>query len=406
MTSRWLLLLCWLCWALPLGAETPLPQARVSLLPQAAVWVGQPLEFQMDVLVPNWFTGGLDFPAVQIPGTLVLQPSGRSINFTERIAGQTYAVQRRSYLLVAQRPGYFAIPALTFSVSYAGEGGEQLAPVVLQLPATGFRAVAPPLPADLPVESLLATPSLSLEQEFDRSLEGLQVGDALRRSLRLYGEDTLGAMLPVLPVAEAPSGVDHYSDAPVIRDDSDPREGFRGGERIERFTYVMQQPGRVELPAVSLLWFNRDTYRIERLELPAVEWDVAPAADHWDSNQGWFHRNSIYPVVSVTGLTIAALLIGFYAKRWGQGLQGLLIRWQESEVRCFWRFKRACRDNKALDAYIALQQWQHRFGWPLTGDEAFQAHIDELSYYLLSESPPPEPWRGDRLLKSCKALRG
>ncbi len=93
------------------------PFARARLEPASKVTVGQPVSVTVEVLVPSWFTGAPVFPDLDVPDAITIF-SERGSNFTERIDGQTWAGQSRSYTVYAQRSGSFSIPKIPIAVKY------------------------------------------------------------------------------------------------------------------------------------------------------------------------------------------------------------------------------------------------------------------------------------------------
>ncbi len=80
-------------------------RVRVSTEPEGRVVIGQQTRLFVDILTDTWFTQAPAYPDVDLDGAIALQPEQLGTNFTERIAGATYAAQRRSYVIFPQRAG-------------------------------------------------------------------------------------------------------------------------------------------------------------------------------------------------------------------------------------------------------------------------------------------------------------
>ena len=93
------------------------PFARARLDPGPRVTVGQPLRITVEVLVPSYFTGGPRFPALDVRDALTVFED-RGSNFTERVGRQTFAAQRRAFVVYPQRPGSYRIETIPVTVPY------------------------------------------------------------------------------------------------------------------------------------------------------------------------------------------------------------------------------------------------------------------------------------------------
>ena len=80
--------------------DEPAPIARASVAPGGAVVVGQPVTVGIEVLVPTFFRGAPAYDDIELEGAISFF-NERGTNFTERIEGQTWAGQRRSYTIYA-----------------------------------------------------------------------------------------------------------------------------------------------------------------------------------------------------------------------------------------------------------------------------------------------------------------
>jgi len=122
------------------------------------------------------------------------------------------------------------------------------------------------------VGRFVTTPNLEVEETWDRSLEALRVGDALKRTVGIEADDALGMFLPVLEF-EAPSGIALYHDQPRVTDRVN--RGQYRGERVEAVTYVLQRAGEFALPELQIHWWNTRTGTLETELLEARTISVA-----------------------------------------------------------------------------------------------------------------------------------
>ena len=118
-----------------------------------------------------------------------------------------------------QRPGRFTITPIRARVRLnAGESGDIEGELLS--PATRFSASLPP--GLEPDQRWVAAPTFSATQLFDRTLQGLEVGDAFERELRFEASDVMAMMLPTFAAEQLPGlegEMDHLARALVeVRD--------------------------------------------------------------------------------------------------------------------------------------------------------------------------------------------
>ena len=267
-----------LLWLAPTGSNAATPEAlveeghvrlRVSTEPARQVVLGQQTRIFVEILTDSWFTKAPRYPELSLEGAVALMPEQLGTNFTERIDGTTFAAQRRSYVVYPQRAGKLEIPPIPVRLGVAVDAK----------PSEVFTLTTPPLklqvvlPAEAEeVESFVTTPRLDVEETWDRALEELRVGDALKRTVRLTADQALGMLLPALDF-EAPPGIALYRDQPRATDRVN--RGQYRGERLEAATYVLQRTGEFTLPELRIHWWNTETGTLETETLEARTFEVA-----------------------------------------------------------------------------------------------------------------------------------
>jgi hypothetical protein len=225
---------------------------RVFTEPARQVVLGQQTRLLVEILTDTWFTKAPGYPELSLEGAVALMPEQLGTNFTERIDGVTFAAQRRGYVIYPQRVGPLEIPSIPVRLGVAVDA-EPSAPFTIATHPVRLQVVLPPDAAR--VESFVTTPRLTMRESWNRPLEELQVGDALKRTVRLGAENALGMLLPELSF-EAPAGIKLYPEQPRTEDRVE--RGRYRGERVESVTYVLQREGEFTLPAIDVHWWNPD----------------------------------------------------------------------------------------------------------------------------------------------------
>jgi len=251
-----------------------LPFARARIEPGDAL-VSAPTTLTVEVLTPTYFRGAVRFPdTLPVDNAVVLLSTRGRANINERIDGASWAGIRRSYAVYPTRPGTIAIPAIAFEVIYGLPSGVASDPTPAATAPVAFEARIPP--GMDPSRSFLAANSLSATQEVVSSRDQPRVGDTIDRRITLAVDDTPGLFLPLPDFAEVP-GAQRYLGQPELSESGGARGSVRTATRTDTATYLLQQEGRIELPAVQVTWWNLSLRRLETESLPSIAYDVRPA---------------------------------------------------------------------------------------------------------------------------------
>ena len=134
--------------------------------------------------------------------------------------------------------------------------------------------VIPP-PAEVTPSDWLPAQKLSISQSWSKDPQALAVGDSITRTIEIEARGVTAAQLPPLLMGEI-DGLKFYPDQPTVTDDTSAR-GVTG-RRTEKMAMVVTRPGRYQLPALRMVWWDVTANAPRVAELPAMSFEVAPAA--------------------------------------------------------------------------------------------------------------------------------
>src|SRR5262245_29359502 len=86
------------------------PVVRVNVRPAGQHLVGQQVQIDVQVFVPNFFMSAPQFPTLDVPGAVVTMPDDTGLNLSESIKGESYAGIQKTYVFVAQAAGTYTLP--------------------------------------------------------------------------------------------------------------------------------------------------------------------------------------------------------------------------------------------------------------------------------------------------------
>ena len=372
--------------------------ARAEVAPVAVrmgvpkAWIGQRISMYVDLRAPGSFVGTANFELPQIPGTLLMK-IGNPVVSSKDIEGASWFVQTHEFALFSQKAGVLEIPA--FAVSFARREGYVGA-------ATEVKAKTSPVsikiqrPADSErVGFLITTESLDVTETWDTPPGPAQVGSIFKRTIVQQSQDLPGMALAPAPTA-APEGIKVYPGNAQTKDDL-----VRGkflGERRETITYLLQKPGPLTLPALTYVWWNPKSEKLQSKTLPAVTFEVAAP-----------------PVASAPAASGATLRVW----RWLPlaALVAVLSIWQRRRIaewatRC-WKglnpprrvaarqLLRACRRGDPALAAKAWNAWRDMQAAGFQPGPELRAAILGLQRQLFGPRSAA-PWHGDDLARAFK----
>ncbi len=348
------------------------PFVRAEIQTGKVVIVGQPVILNVQVYVPTWFTSAPEFPEISVSNAIVTPP-GNSTNLNERIAGQSYAGIQREYTIYPQIPGEYQVESFAISVRYALENAQPSAPTIVKAGATHFRAQLPKEAESLPY--FISTSRLTLRQTIKPEEDTLKVGDALERRISVTVRDALSMVIPPLSL-EAPSGLAVYPASPTVTDKGGERGEPHIGSRVESATYIMQEEGDYELPAIEISWWDLSANKLRRSTVAAVKFTAIPNPEL--SAEFPMEKDSTLMETEAAAqgknnlvyfLLAAAFVLGilyWLLRRYGAALRARYAaaqyRRRESEAAYFNRFRRACQKNNAPEAMNNLLLWLNKTG--------------------------------------------
>lgn len=391
-------------------ADAAEPLVRVVMPPGTPYLVGQPINMEVQVLVPNFFMLPLQFPTLDIPGAVVALSDDRALNFNETIGGETFAGIRKSYVIVPEQAGSFSLPPARLTFSYAAVPGQATQASVL-IPGQTFE-VGVPRGAMGPNGPLPMAP-LEITQSWDRTPTGLQAGDTLTRTVSIFAKGMQAMMIPP-PKLDTPDGVKAYPRDPVLSSEKINGRDFAGGRRVDQVTYEFTRPGDYVLPAVTLDWYNVATGKAEVARTPELKVSIAAAATmapavapetptpqppkSWLGTIDWafWLPRGLAAILTVLALVFAGMR---YLPRMLESIAARREAHRRSEPAYFRRLRAACRTEDRMVVYQALAAWAQAAGirsisaWARRfGESKLVAEIDRLDCDLFSGREASSDW--------------
>lgn len=242
---------------------------------------GQQIYLQIEIATSLKWQGGTTIDHVEIKDAIVLQRENFSVNSVRNEDGKSWLVQLWTLVIYPQTVGDFYLPEIAVNVAITDDTGNKSAGQI-KTPQLGFSVLANAdigeaitdndSTGDGKKAEWIATPSFSIEESFDHSLEDIKPGDAIARTLVFNATDLPAMMLPSM-VLEELSGIATYSQPPKLVDKVN--RGDYLAQRTEVHTYVVETSGDYLLPEQVYYWWNTRTKSLEKIVLPEYKLHIA-----------------------------------------------------------------------------------------------------------------------------------
>ncbi|MDE1997137.1 MAG: BatD family protein, partial [Rhizobiaceae bacterium] len=158
------------------------PFARATIDDKGVIVPGQQVHMTVVVFAPDFFTSPPQFPLFDIPNAVVTLPDERAQNSLQTVDGTQYSGISRTYAIVPQASGTFALPPITIELGYSDNGKPVKGKA--QLPSISFTVGQ--ASGDNAASPVFAARGLVLTQAFDSDPGKLRAGDAIVRTITVF----------------------------------------------------------------------------------------------------------------------------------------------------------------------------------------------------------------------------
>ncbi|KXF80004.1 hypothetical protein ATN88_11505 [Enterovibrio coralii] len=217
----------------------------------------------------------IDSPSLQAPfgDGLNVKPIGEDAQSEAIINGRRYVVIERNYQITPTKAGALRLEGAVFTgseVKGSGWGSSLGLPISRQAESVTLKIKDKP--ADY--KGLwLPTSSLTLSQRWEPDTLGgeqtAKVGEPINRVISLSIANTAQSAMPNLSITY-PNQVRVYSDKPEYTQQGD------ATVMTLKQVIIPREEGKIDLPALSINWFNTQTGKQEKAEISGLSLNVEP----------------------------------------------------------------------------------------------------------------------------------
>jgi hypothetical protein len=343
---------------------------RSTVSPESP-WVGQKVLLRVDVLANDGWAQLKKIHEIEVDGAYVLRLETQGTRLSEVIDGGSYTGQRYEFMIFAQREGRFTIPPVPVDVEVTrwGSGAGKQAQR-MSLPAVEFTVQTPP--GAQGIRGLISTTDLRATQTWDPEPDELTVGDAIERTITLHAADVSGMAFTPMRYNEIETlGI--YPGEPTVDDKFN--RGDLSGTRVETVTYVFERPGQIEIPGITLSWWDVQSAKLQRIELPGISVEVIAGAEAESEVAAAAPQQLSMQLIG--SVLFAIVLLAALAFRFGGRFLDHLAAWQrarlEDEANYFKQVMRSVRSGEKKMVLRDTMRWLDR----INGD-SIPARLDQF----------------------------
>lgn len=313
---------------------------------QTAVYVQQQVIYTLKLYFAlNITDGAID--ELKIDGAVV-ERLGTDLRSQTEINGQIYQVLERRYLVVPEKSGALEIPSLSLRArASSGSGGSMLDNFfdrgrAINVPSRAITLTVKPRPAAFTGSAWLPAKMLALEETL--STDGVRVGDAITRTIRLTARGLSAAQLPAIAMQRS-AQFQIYPDQPSRVARLDGNDALATLE--QKIAIIPAAAGAITLPAIEIPWWDVQADELRMAILPARTINVLPALT-------LAAPTSVAPTAEAT-MTLARRPDRLGSSALWQGMSAALLIVALSAI---WRIRQLGRRLKLLERPSAASTFQ------------------------------------------------
>lgn len=352
----------------------------------------------------------------------LLIPLGHGRHYQRIIDDHNYAVEEQQYAIFPQKSGELTITPPIFRALIFDS-----VPRRMTARTSGKTLMVKPVPPDYAGKHWFPAKQAALTEVYDQQKTTVTEGNTLIRTVTLQAAGVPAELLPTIALDKG-DGFNSYPEKPELKNSIRQQELM--GRADIKITYLLNEAGKITLPAIHVPWYNTLTGKEEILSLPEHVLDVKvkdaetmPIArpTHAPKSQRLSKLNPSLNLPVKTSFPLAWWLAGGFALAW---LTTLVLWWYRRKLPItkvshepspLKAVHAACKNNDPSRTQQALLHWA-RLQWP--SHRLFNLHdleavvlcphlkieLSNLSKVLYS-ADKNLAWQGDLLWQYLSNLR-
>lgn len=382
----------------------------ISIQQNEDIWAGQQVTINLDLKTSGYSFSNSHFNLPEVSGAFLMQTDSTTIKMTEKIDGESWQIVRYPLALYPQKAGQLEIPAINVRFSTSAGFGSTARAFEFQTEPLELTIKLPPGVKD--GDLVISTTSFELRHDWQPQSPLAKTGDAITLTVTRRARDISAMLLPPLPVYRT-DGLATYPQAPEVSDKTN--RGDLTGERIDSIIWVVEKPGRYDIPGIRFQWWDPGNRELKQQIIPGLHLDILPSAADGvavdTSDQPGQQDKGFLRLLVAAFMVFTATFLWF---RFGRKTPGQPVA---TEKTTFTKLQKACQSNHPGQTLSALYNW---LVWSaptllpnsqsmtlgefagICNDAQLTAEFTRLQEALISSE---NNWQGSGLLNSLQRTR-
>lgn len=212
-----------------------------------------------------------------IDNTVIENLTEENLRYKTQIKDVVYLVTERQYALFPQQSGSITIEPLILQAQIEVQSSQPRSPMdnffapqntkTIKLSSDPVTLDILPLPASIKDTHWLPAKNVQLTQTWSNDDLHVNVGEPITRTITLKAQGITSSQLPELPLTQNKQ-LKTYPDQAIRHNDKE-ASGITSTLQ-QKTALIPSQAGQIELPALSIPWFNVHSQKTEIAQLPAT----------------------------------------------------------------------------------------------------------------------------------------
>ena len=202
---------------------------------------------------------------------------GKDAEYADIVEGKRYRIIERTFAVIPQKSGSFTIHGPLFEGEVIEDRQQSFGffnrSKTISRVGPDQNITILPIPSDY-AGTWLPSDYVELSEEWQPKDGKFTVGEPITRTLTLTAVGVIEEQLPEID-SQYPQGVKVYPDQ--ANTTTVEKDNTLIAQRKETIAIIPTQAGKVQIPAVSVPWFNILTKQVEFAQLPQRTLDVSPS---------------------------------------------------------------------------------------------------------------------------------
>lgn len=208
-----------------------------------------------------------DLPGLPEVANAVVTALGDTRSSTTFLDGQRYGVIEQRFAILPEQSGTLIIPSIAVTSSVRMESNGRMRRSGVRVSTEELKLEVLPVPGEYPADQpWLPATAVTVTDRWNPESARVAVGEPLSRDIEVRVAGNLASAIPVLESALADAALREYPEPPYLQDDASGASVV--GLRRQSYALVATQPGAVQIPSISITWWDVARGVVRKTETP------------------------------------------------------------------------------------------------------------------------------------------